>query len=309
MNKIRKPVLTSIAFKLITIIVFLFTLSACRELVQDEFPDFMPVPTINSILVAGNTLKVHVSLAGKIEEKQLDYVQNAEVQLYVNELYIENLVHQEKGIYSSQTLVEPLNTYQCQLIIPGYDTITCSNTIPAPSELSGIVHINNAGKNEEGTTYPAIQFTFSNNSQKEQYYEAIIRLFTSDYEQAGQIHTITDPLIQNEGLPLAIFSNELIVGTSYTMAINYTTGSDYYINGSWHVDLYPLIVELRSVSYDYYQYLKKYYLYEIGRFPDIVGGVVTSFPLYSNIENAYGIFAGYSMVVSDTIYPVPQIKN
>jgi hypothetical protein len=53
-------------------------------------------------------------------------------------------------------------------------------------------------------------------------------------------------------------------------------------------------------------YLKQLYLYETGRYPTDVGnGAVTNFNLYSNIEGAYGIFAGYSIAESDTIFPEP----
>ncbi|NOZ45181.1 MAG: DUF4249 family protein [Chlorobi bacterium] len=307
MYKQKNILLTPAVFKLIVAIVLLYFISSCRDLVQDEFPDFIPVPTVNSILIAGDTLRVHVSLSGKIEKEQLNWVNNAEVKLYVNDQFKENLDYFNEGIYTSQTIVEPANTYKCKVLIPGYDTVVCVNSIPVPSQILNIVHINNAGKDEEGLTYPAVQLTFNNNVQQERYYEVIIRLFQYDYEYPGQIYTITDPVLQNEGLPIVIFSNELINDTTYTMLINYTTGSAASSgNDGWHSVLYPLIIELRSINYDYYQYVKQYYLYETGRFPNIVGGVVTSFPLYSNIDNAYGIFTGYSKVMSDTIYPESQ---
>ncbi|MBK9388775.1 MAG: DUF4249 family protein [Bacteroidetes bacterium] len=70
-----------------------------------------------------------------------------------------------------------------------------------------------------------------------------------------------------------------------------------------HTDLYPVILELRSVSQNYYRFVKQKYLYELGRYPEFMAASTTAFPLYSNINGGYGIFAGYSLVKSDTIYP------
>jgi hypothetical protein len=128
----------------------------------------------------------------------------------------------------------------------------------------------------------------------------------NDYVEFVQILNITDPVLLNEGIPLTVFSNELIESDSYTMTINYTSGN-YTSNGNgWNTELYPLVIELRAITYDYYMYLKQLYLYETGRYPtDVGGGAVTNFNLYSNIPGGYGIFAGYSWVVSDTIVPEP----
>jgi len=282
----------------------LLTLYSCRELVQDEFPDFAPVPTVNSILVAGELLKVHVSLAGKLDSNRLALVDNAEVLLYVNEEYKETLNNINEGIYSSSIVVEPLKTYRCEVSIPGYQTVSCSEALPEPAKISNIVHTNKAGIDEEGMTYPAITFSFSNSPAEKEYFEVVIRLFEFGHESAADLETIIDPVILNEGLPIALFSNDLITDSTYTMTINYTTGSGGSSSGEpVHANLYPLILELRSVSSDYYKFVKQKFLYEQGRYPEFLAASVTAFPLYSNVKGGYGIFGGYSAVQSDTIYP------
>jgi hypothetical protein len=280
-------------------ILTLFALFSCRELVQNEFPEFAPVPTVNSILIADSLLKVHVSIAGSIDSNQLAMVEDAEVLLYVDEQFKEALIYNGNGIYCSNTRVEPLKKYFCMVNVPGYETITCNDSIPVAVELSNIVHIKQAGKNEEGISYPAIQFTFKNNPAEKLYFEAVIRLIQYGNEERADLEAITDPVLLNEGLPIAVFSNELISGQSYTMTINYTTNS----GNSQGMSLYPLILELRAANYSYYQFVKQQYLYEIGRYPDGIQASTTAFPIFSNVKNAYGIFAGYSSTQTDTIYP------
>ncbi len=279
-------------------ILLLFT--SCRKLVQDEFPDFPAYPVVNSILVADSTIKVHVSLTNKLDTIQLGWVDSAEVLLYVDRQYQENLSYKGEGIYTSNTVADAGKTYSCEVSIPGFPVARCTDSIPDPTTISDIVHINNAGMNDEGLAYPSITFTMANNLQRKEYFEAIINLT----KYGGSLIYIEDPILLNEGLPIAVFSDELMDEDQYTMTFNYMTGHAGSTDGEpYHMKLSPLILEIRCISYDFYQYVKQLYLYETGRYPDIVGGVVTPFPLHSNVENGYGIFAGYSAIVSDTIFP------
>jgi len=288
------------AILLIVLIGGQFYFSSCRKLVQSDFPDFAPAPVVNSFLSADSLLKVHISLASKLDTNELKGLDNAQVQLYVDEVFKELLTSKGNGVFNSTTIVEPLKKYECRVAIPGYETVSCSTSIPKPSHLRDITSIAIAGKDQEGMTYPAVKFTFSNNSAEKQYYEARIRLFGR--ETGATLINIVDPVLLNEGLPLSVFSNELITDTVYTMTINYFTGSAGSSNGGpTRTNLYPFILELRSISYDYYQFARQKFLYDSGRFPEFGLSSNQAFQLYSNVKNGYGIFAGYSSVISDTI--------
>ncbi len=294
---------------IVFLILFLLLFSSCRKLVQNEFPEFLPVPVVNSILIADSLIKVHVSLAEKLDTYKLGWVENARVSLCTDGQFTEEFSYSEKGFYSGITIVEPGKTYSCEVEIPGFETVSCIDSIPEPTEFLDIIHKNIAGFDVEGMSYPSITFTFKSNPVKSEYYEAVIKFFDYGSTSNALIIYITDPVLLNEGLPIAVFSNELIKQDTYTMSLNYTTGSASSIdNEPLHTDLFLLCLELRSISYDYYRYVKDLYLYETGRYPAIVGGVVTPFQLHSNVENGLGIFAGYSHVVSDTIFP-GSVKN
>lgn len=285
-------------------LLILFINSSCRELVTDEFPDFPLVPAVNSILIAGKPLKVHVSLAEKLDTNQLTVVSNAAVSLYIEGDFAENLIHDENGIYISSSLIEPGKSYKLDVNVPGYETITCSEILPPPSPILNIVHNNNAGKDEEGMIYPSVTVSFKTNPSENQYFEILIRTLNNRYESTATQKKITDPVLLNEGLPLTIFSNEMIRDSVYAMTINYFTGSAGFSGDEpYHTSLFPLIIELRSCSADYYNFVKQKYLYEKGRFPEFLAASTNAFPLFSNVPGGYGIFAGYSVVVSDTLFP------
>ncbi len=300
-NRFRRPKAFGSIYwvsRLIVLMLAACNTVGCRKLVQDDFPDFPSIPVINSILIADSLLRVHVSLTDKIGNSKLAGIENALVIVASGTNDFDTLTSIGNSFYQAQTVVQPLETYTLRVTIPGYQTIVCSNTIPETPEILAIQHINYAGIDEEGNTYPALKVTFKNKPDEALYFQIAIKLLQYDTVTFAQLIHITDPVLLHEGVPIPVFSNELIKTDSYTMHLNYTSGSQNNID--------PLLVELRAISYDYYLYLKQLYLYETGRYPTEVGtGAVTNFNLYSNIEDGYGIFAGYSRVVSDTIQPEP----
>lgn len=289
---------------LITNLIILIILCSCRELVTDDFPEFTAVPAVNSILIAGKPLKVHVSLAEKLDTNELAVVNDANILLSIDGNYAETLIPDGNGIYLSSSLIEPMKSYEMEVNVPGYETISCNEILPSPSPILKIIHNNNAGKDEEGIIYPSVSVSFKTNSSVIQNFEIVIRTLQNGYESTATQKKITDPVLLNEGLPLTIFNNEIIRDSAYTMTINYFTGGSEKIGDEpWHTTLVPLIIELRSCSADYYRFVKQKYLYEKGRYPEFLAASTNASPLFSNIQGGYGIFAGYSVVVSDTLFP------
>jgi hypothetical protein len=289
-------------------IVFLtatLLLTGCYTLVDHEMPKIQNIPTVNAILQDGESLMMQLSMSADLDTVPLSSINNADIELWVNHVFVEKLAHESDGLYTAQSIVEAGREYCCKVVVPGFDTLFCLSKIPAPEQILGIHHINIAGKDEEGTSHPALEITFSNKPDIVSYYEIQINMFDYDNEVSyPNIINVVDPVILNEGLPVLLFSNELITDSVYTMYINYDTGGSYTAGGStFRTILEPFVVELRTVNYDYYRFRKQYYLYEQGRYADGVIETMTSAPLYSNIENGTGIFAGYSCFVSDTIKP------
>ena len=283
-------------------ILFIFCcLSACRELVEDEFEPFGPRPVVNSIIQKDSLIKVHISLARELGDKPLPKVENATIELFEEGKYLETLSYSDGGIYVSSTFARSNITYNMRISILGFDTFNAKCKIPEEPTILKIRHIENAGINAEGWTYPAIKVRFETEPNQLKYYEIIVNCYDESGALIPGFHTVVDPVLQNEGISQALFNNELIQKDTYDIHINYSTGS-YEAEGN--MNLYPLIVELRAVDYNYYMYQKQRYLYEIGRYPEYSISRQTAFQLYSNIEDALGIFAGFAAVKSDTIYPI-----
>ncbi|MBP7509047.1 MAG: DUF4249 domain-containing protein [Prolixibacteraceae bacterium] len=303
-NKIKNK------YKIIEFIFIVFLLSSCQELVTNDFPDFKSAPTVNSILVAGEPLAVHLSLADKLDSLPISFIENASVKLYIDSNFIEDLEYNSNGLYIANSIVEPGKEYKCLIFAPGYDSITVKQTIPSPLKIENIEHINIAGTDQEGISFPAIIIKFQNNPGKTSFFEISVKFIISyrDYkeERIAYYPIFTDPLILNEGLPVPVFNNETVEDSSYTLFLNYSTlMSSSFNGGPQRTKLFPIIVELRTLSPDYYHYKKQFYLYNEGKYANGITESMTASPLYSNVENGFGIFCGYSSFMSDTIIPEP----
>jgi len=291
---------------------FLLLLVSCRKEIKNEFDNLPRLPVVNSILVAGESVKVHLSLSTNIHSIDFSFVENAEILLYINDVFTEKLSYQSDGIYESASIVESQKKYSCKIIIPHYDTVFCENSIPAENRILDIKYISVGGLDEEGFTHPAVELLFENDPTQSLYYEVIVRYpsiegayeldslgndvwTTYDIMEEAYLMDNNDHLIMREGVTIGVFNNEGLKESSCKLTLNFKTYSSLP-NGTEKI-----IVELRSISYSYYQYVKTRYLNEQGRYSSSLENYpVTS--LYSNIKNGYGIFAGYSSVVSDTIF-------
>jgi hypothetical protein len=284
--------------KFLLVLVFASLLFAgCHEKIDWDSPPFESKPVMNSILIPGKPVKVHVSLAVPYGANKSILVEDAEVNLFVDGVFTETLVYTEKGIYHSQLVAEIGKEYVCHVHVDDYPVARGSTTIPTPVNILGVEHINVAGVDEEGTKYPAVKITFENRPGIFTCHEIEIIIHEELSEYRAGLMNFVDPVLLNEGLPLTIFSNDIIIDESYTMTINYTTG---ITSGK----LLPLRIEFRTISHSFYQYTRQLFLYEYNNEDYFFSGVVrTPFTIHSNVENGYGIFTSYSSVTSSIIYP------
>jgi len=81
---------TPLLLILLSVTVMLLNYS-CRKLVQSDFPDFKQVLTVNSFLKADSLLKVHISLASKLDTNELKGWDNAQIQLFADYEFKESL--------------------------------------------------------------------------------------------------------------------------------------------------------------------------------------------------------------------------
>ncbi len=272
------------------IIIFILFCSSCREPVNEDLYLFPKIPILNGIIRTGHLIQVHLSYTGLLDNTALETEEDAII-ILSSSAGSDTLIYEGKGMYVSDLIAEADAYYECQVGILDKFFLSSVDSIPPLPVLTSVEYNAFAGVDEEGLTFPSVKVSFLNNPLVNSFYE--IKIWLLGHGEANLIQ-ITDPVLLKEGLPILLFKNENISSNSYTMTISYNSGT--FDNNM------PLVVELRSVSRNYYKYVRSKYIYELGRYPEF-GKVTTPNSLYTNVNDGYGIFAGYSTVFSDTIYP------
>jgi hypothetical protein len=304
-------------FKALFIPLFiLFALSSCIKLISEEFPDFETVPCLNSILVAEDSMHIHVSLAEKIDANYLTVVDDAEIQVLLNGNESLELTSLSDGHFVTDDPLEPGAKYSISAIVAGFPEITAEAIVPSPVDVSILEYDLTATINEEGYYRAQVDFRFMDDQSTADYYEIIVYKRRDDYLTSTYPYNEQNEVFLNEGFepystPSLLFSDELIKEEEVNM--NLIISSSYSVRGYgsvyWQVfDEHMLIVELRHVSEDYYKFKKSLYFYENSRYADFIEGTAVSYPLYSNIENGLGIFASYASTLDSVFQEEVEIE-
>lgn len=276
---------------------FLF-LGSCKEVVQDSFENPIKTPVVNAILEKDSLINVELSFTGNVHHQNLEAIENAKVLLFEDSVFMEILNHSESGKYNSTIIAKANKNYRIIIEIPGYETISGVCNMPDTTSISIISVIKNSFFDEEGKGYPSVTFKIKNDETKKTYYQLIIKLFRNDEIRYLDIIGISDPILLNEGLPIAVFSNEVMQDGWQEISLNIAL--KYCYNDG--CELNPVIIEVRTIDENYYHYIRQLYLFKNAINSITINGQQTPYPLYSNIDNGFGIFAAHSSFQTDTIY-------
>lgn len=268
--------------------------AGCREKIDFNFPDFEQVTTINSILAADSVFKLHLSTTNKMSHDTLPVIKNAEIQLFINGNFEQTLNYEGNGIYAATNAVVSQNTYRCEFFTTDNQKIIAESEIPVYTQFEELKYYKNGWINSDGFACPAVDFSIKNDTTVKKYYQVWVFDFygsplwdISSYQLAGY-------------KPFALFNNISEKGNTINKRIEFEP--NIYGTSDGIEDAHTYIIELRTVSGDYYEYAESLELYEQGRFPEFDVSTAVPHNLYSNVENGYGIFASYAATRTDSLY-------
>ena len=312
--------------KRILLLLFIATLglTSCRKQVPGyEYPDFDPEPTMNAVLINGEPIQVYLSMAQRLDSVHPTPCTNAEVLLYKDGEFVEQLTHHGEGRYKGFTVAEALHEYSCKAVVPGYDTLYAHTEIPMRPVVKDVNIIENATLDEEGNACPAILITFKTDPDKQLYYQSSIdAAFFYYYYYLGMIYNSTgtrgtmntsintdDPVLLNEGSDLLLFSNEIIPDTAYTLKVNASFNNHSYSSSGQAVAFDSIVrsgyvvVSMSGIAESCYQYRKSQEAFQApDAYTNLFLGTITPLNLYSNVENGRGLFTAIAPVTCDTVF-------
>ena len=273
---------------IIYLIIFLYS---CTKEVKIDLPKPETKLVVNSLFTPDSLFTVMISKNIDILKDENPLINNAKVELYADNQLLEVLKNTSNGFYQSLTNKPKHNiNYKVIVSATGFNQVSAYDILPSPVKIIETSLTKNAGCDEEGNKMSSISIKFKDNPKEKNYYKIKVD---------GFILRSNDPVIKCEGdldyYPCyLLFKDNLFDGKEYCLNVKFIIPSS---------NEYNIIIYLSSLSENYYHYQKKLIRHIYNQTPDIWDGSGEPVNMYTNVDNGYGIFAGYC-VDSDTIKDV-----
>jgi hypothetical protein len=272
------------------LLVLLFT--SCEKYIDMEIPDNGRKIVANCIYTDTGNIVVNLSMSRFIlDNSEYNPLSGATVQFYENNEFKGFLNEFNTGIYISSGF-NASKGFEHKLIITKGDQI-----ITAVSHLPNSVSISfedTSRVQREYNEYMRLRFTISDPGANDNYYMIGFTIKDQWAEEMGEKYSVyfytDEPFIEEYGMDgYGVFSDESFSGQTKTMAFDF----DLY---NFPSDTNVLYFNLLSVSKDMYMYVKTVNAQQANDSPFAEPVMV-----YTNIDNGFGIFGGYSLFMDSVI--------
>lgn len=293
-------------YNLLLVLLFI----SCTKEVEVELPEFTPSLVVSSLFTSDSILKISLNKTQPIFDNRATNITNASIFLFEDEIIIDTFFLDET-VYRSKIFPKPNKDYSFKINTPEFKNVYGNDLLPNKPVLTTLFFKDSITRGIEGELVSQAKIKINDDILENNYYELemlayLINPITREHYLYEIFYdTNNDFVLENEGLlslypRFLVFSDELFNGSVYELKINYNTPTFFLENEIKPID-YKLIVKLRAVSKNYYEYRKRIIIHVDNQYSDIWDGVGEPVNMFTNIKNGYGIFAGYNQVI-DTIY-------
>ena len=289
----------------------LAALTACEQVIEPDLPEHTPRLVLQAFFTADSTWTAYVGRSAGILESLPESEQpvtDASVELLEGDRVVEELRFLEgEDLYIlDENPLEAGLSYSLRVSAPGFAAIRASDILPRPVPTSAEALVTTSTRPEYWLDY-AIDIGIQDPPGETNYYQVSLYL----------VHVFADPEGPDEGLPRQWVRQELLFSTKDPSITGSTTRDepfedptfegaapffkDTLFDGEAHeIELTGSIyrpsgdnklhLQVLHISGTYYEWLKS------ARLHDDTRENVFAEPLSvrGNVENGYGIFAGYS---------------
>ncbi len=303
----------------ITILIFTILLYSCDKTVNIPIPDNGRKLVVNSFFQSGNNLTVNLSKSKYIldNSNSNDAISNAEISLFENNILLEKLIETEPGKYKSTFFLLENKEYSIFVNSNNFDQVKAFNKIPLLSTINNFKFINYTIA-EYGDQEINFTIEFDDDLNTEGFY--LIELFkefnyyeynsdTDQYDiETKSIEKIYisskdpgygDEKYNNSGI---LLDDKLFNGKNHSFSFYAYAYSYYYKKVNKADDKEKYYVHLSTISKDYYLYINS-----LNKHLNTQGDFFSEpVQVYGNIENGFGIFAGFSSSI-DSVEVAPYV--
>lgn len=308
-------------YKSSMLVVSALVFSACETVIDIDLPLEPTRLVVNSFISPDSTIGVRISKSKYVLDRANSFilVNDAQVILLEDGQEVTQLTTEGEGWYTSSFLPQAGHRYTLRASAKGLETVEASSEISAVTpiiELTADTTLTENGlicTDGDCETIYATEFRFklrfTDAGSRNNFYEILGYTTVSDsfptskmdehgnpvFQASPQRYRTTfstsDPVVSNPGLSIEgdsfygrslLFTDEVFSGQDYTV--------DFSTADTWYQKVTQITVVLRTLSEDQYLYLRSRAL-QASNEGDPFSEVV---PVYNNIQNGFGIFAGYS---------------
>lgn len=315
---------------LIIIVCAIFSCSKDKE-IEIEIPKQTPKLVVYSTLTQLDytkvkTLEIDIKSSLHIFDNSESKITDAEVLYYENDILKDTLVYSSYwGSYmlTNQTIDDiPKvgNTYSVKIKKEGFETVTAKTTIPPKVNIIDTNITSIAYIDEEGVAVSEINLTFNDPEDQINYYEIAVSDIAFSYDSLdGYYDVLTyESIITSESYypslisfdvdkpNFLLFNDKTINGNECNLKIYYTPPQ--YLSENRYIRKHYVSLQLRNVTEEYYKYKTTMLLHLYNNNEDVLYGMGEPINVLSNINNGYGLFAGFNNEIVSFLIP-EQVVN
>jgi len=306
----------NIHFTILIILITLF-ISCTKEIKIKE--GNISALAINAIINPDSIIKVNISKVNSFNNSSSSFINNANIRLFEDDILLSDPINISEGWYEFSIYPKALSNYKIEIKAHGMQANSHIN-IPQKNKILKAEYaifpfISSAG---EEFYIKKSTIKFIDNKDTEDYYEIFLShngIFQTNIHfnslDIGDI--IEDPILLNEGdenfYPTTYFFSDKLFNGDTCQLIIPEGGTASYYNSEFQEDDGETNIHLRKISKSYYLY-RKYLTRHIynqqngNDYGDPVQFIFQGEPLemYSNIQNAYGVFIAYHQDIKKLKY-------
>lgn len=238
------------------------------------------------------------------------HITNAEVLLYKDGTLISSLV------YDSSQQFYPLGfgpmqgplageRYKVKVSAQNFQAVYAETHIPAKVSIDTVTIVRVGYFDDTGLVYSKLTIHFTDPPDQENYYEIVVTQIGLEYiADAYRTLSTFEPFIVNEphypdeiridlkNPNRLLFNDKTINGKQIELDFYYFASQT--MGGTHQLSSETLSVQLRHISREYYLFQSTMLHSSFNREADILYGLGEPLNVISNVENGYGIFAGFN---------------
>jgi hypothetical protein len=279
----------------------LFILTGCVKIINDDLKSEGSKLVVNSVISVDSVFMVNVSRTFDVFDDEsadnLPFIDNATVKVFADGSYLTDLDHDEYGYYKAGFFPQRGVVYSLEVFADTFASVSCNAAIPEAVKIKRVDTLSTLIDAEYDLYRDYIaKLVYDDPPGEENYYMLSGIVDVTDGEGIEYYDNIWMDVPESEsefydisnGYNL-LWSDKLVNGNEVSIRFSYLQWFYYGAPGGNEIQA-KITLYLKSITKDYYTYLRSVNLYQETYNSDPFMEPVV---IHNNIKNGYGIFGAY----------------